>query len=89
MVANARSASKNVKILAEEERNVNNTRVIMLNIKAEIKGLSFVYLYYIFSNENSSIQLICFTTEELFNEYKKDMEELLNGFMLAPAGSKK
>jgi hypothetical protein len=80
VISNARNASKNVKVLVEEERTVNNTKVIMLNIQADIQGMTFVYLYYIYSNEKASIQLIGFTTDELYEEYKKDMEDLLNGF---------
>lgn len=89
VISNARAASKNVSILSEEERNVNGQKVIMLNIKADIEGMSFVYLYYIYSGENSAIQLICFTTEELFSEYRKDMEDLLNGFVLVKKEVKK
>ena len=82
VVNNARSVSSSTTILKEEERNVNGSKVIMLNIKAKVQGMDFIYIYYIYSGEKSSIQVIGFTTEELFSEYTNDIENLLNGFVV-------
>ena len=86
VINNARGASGQVKILNEEERTVNGKKVILLNIRAVIQGMTFIYEYYIYSGEKSSIQIIGFTTEELFPEYKNDMEDFLNGFIVKETG---
>jgi VCBS repeat-containing protein len=82
VIKNARSVSGKVKILKEEERNVNGSKVIMLNMKAKVQGMDFIYLYYIYSGEKATIQVIGFTTEELFSEYQNDLENLLNGLVV-------
>jgi hypothetical protein len=79
VLENANKALKNVVILNEEERTVNNAKLLMLNIRGEAEGQSIVYIYYIYSGENKSIQAVAFTSEELFPEYKQEMENFLNG----------
>ena len=79
---NIKAVAKNVKIINEEERTVNGSKVIMLNVKAIIQGMDFVYHYYIYSGEGASIQVVSFTSEDLYLEHKTDMENLLNGFVM-------
>ncbi|MDH4262159.1 MAG: hypothetical protein OEV78_03835 [Spirochaetia bacterium] len=82
VIQNVREASSSVKILNEEERVVNGVKVIMLTIKANIEGMNFIYMYYIYSEKKSSFQIVGFTAEESFPDYKNDIEELLNGFVV-------
>ena len=84
---NARRASPKMSILSEEMRTVNNAKILMLNLKADVENTSFIYVYYIYSGDNKSVQIIGFTTEELYSQYKQDMEDFLNGFMAGKPAS--
>jgi len=79
---NVREASGGAKVIAEEERNVNGLKMIMMTVKAKIEGMNFVYVYYIYSNDKTAFQVVTFTSEESFPEYKNDLENFLNGFVL-------
>jgi hypothetical protein len=77
---NAKSAAPDIKILNKEYRTVNGTKVLMMQMKGTIQGIKFVYFGYYFSNENGSVQFLTYTSQNLFNEYKNEMEKMLNGF---------
>ena len=47
------------------------------------KGIPFVFLGYYYSGKEGSIQVITFTADNLFDEYRKEFEEFLNGFEIA------
>ena len=77
---NAKNAAPDIKILNEEYRTVNGTKVLMMQMKGTIQGVKFVYFGYYFSNDSGSIQFLTYTSQNLFEEYKKEMEKMLNGF---------
>ena len=77
---NAKSVSTNAKIVLEEKRIVNRTEILCLQIEATIQSIEFVYYNYYYVGDTGTIQLITFTGKNLFDEYKSDFENLLNGF---------
>lgn len=79
--ANAQKAAPDIKITKEEYRTVNNNKVLMMEMNGTIQGINFIYSSYYFSNEKGSIQLITFTSANLFGELSKEMGELLNGLI--------
>lgn len=80
VLINLRKASKKIKIIKEEERTVNDQKIIMLNIIAKIQGAEFIYSYYLYSGKERTIQIICFTSKNNFAAKKQEMEDLMNGF---------
>ena len=46
-----------------------------------IKGIHFTYLGYYFSSPKGTVQFLTYTSVNLLEEYRKDLEELLNGFV--------
>lgn len=78
---NARSAAADARITKEEFRKINGNQVLMLQMEGTLEGVKFVYFGYYFSNSNGSVQLIVYTGENLFKEYKNDIEQFLNGFV--------
>lgn len=78
---NARSVAPDARIVAQEYRNVNGVDILMLQIKGTIEGINFIYYGYYYSFEGGTVQLVTYTSEELFPEYKQAMEELLNGLV--------
>ncbi len=79
---NAKNAAPDARLIAQEYRVVNGTKVVMMKITGTIQGIKFVYFGYYYSDENGSVQFLTYTSANLFETYKKDMETLLNGFVL-------
>ena len=46
-----------------------------------MSGVVFVYYGYYFSNKNGTVQLLTYTSDNLFPFYVEEMEILLNGFV--------
>jgi len=78
---NARKASIDAKEESAEYRIVNNKKVLCLKIKGTIKGIKFIYLGYYYYNDNGTIQLVSYTTQQAFNTVQKEMETCLNGLV--------
>lgn len=79
---NARNAASDIKIIAEEYRIVNGTRVLCLQMDGTTQGIKFSYFGYYFSFEKGSVQFVTYTSQNLFKNYKPALEELLNGFVI-------
>jgi len=79
---NGKSAAPDLKIIHEEYRNVNGTRVLMMQMNGTMQGIKFSYYGYYFSSENGTAQFITYTSQNLLKEYTKDCEILLNGFVI-------
>lgn len=80
-VENARSAAPDIKVEKEEYRNVNGIEVLMMQMSGTIQGMNLTYYGYYYSNPNGTIQLLTFTGESLFAEYKAEIENFLNGLV--------
>jgi hypothetical protein len=78
---NGRSAAPDLKIMHEEYRTVNGTKVLMMQMNGTMQGIKFSYYGYYFSSEKGTAQFITYTSQNLLKEYTKDCEELLNGFI--------
>ncbi len=81
---NAKAAAPDAKIVAEEPRKVNGADLLMLQIEGTVSGIPFTYLGYYYSGEHGSIQVLTYTGQNLFAEFRGDFEELLNGFVVKP-----
>jgi hypothetical protein len=78
-IRNAKKAALDVKLINEEYRNVNGIDVLMLQMAGTIQGVKFTYLGYYYTSAGGSSQFVTYTASNLFEHYKSDMEELLNG----------
>lgn len=76
---NAQKASSNVKVIAQDSRTVNGTKVIAAQMSGTLKGIPFTYLNYYFSVRGGTVQIFTYTGTNIFLEYKTDFEEFLNG----------
>jgi hypothetical protein len=81
-IENAMKAAPDVKLDKEEYRNVNGTTVLALEMSCTLKGVPFTYLNYYYSSESGTVELITFTSTNLFKGYKASLEELLNGLVI-------
>jgi hypothetical protein len=76
---NAKKASLDVRIVHQEYRMVNDKKILCLELHGTIQGIKFVFLGYYYTNTNGTLQLVGYTSEKLFEQDKKQLEELLNG----------
>lgn len=81
-IDNAREAAPDVRVTNEEYRIVNGVQVLMMQMKGTIQGIRFVYYGYYHSGPEGSVQLISYTADALFEQYKAEMETLLNGYVM-------
>jgi hypothetical protein len=79
---NAREASPDAKIVEEQRRVVNGTDVLMLRLDGTINGVAFSYLGYYYGGAAGTIQVLTYTGQNLFDEFRPDFEDFLNGFHL-------
>ena len=78
-LTNAKKASIDVRLAHQEYRMVNNSKVLCLELRGTIQEIRFVFLGYYYSNDTGTLQLVSYTSERLFDQNKKEMEEMLNG----------
>lgn len=76
--------AENVVVEKEEFRMVNGKRVLFMQFSATTSGMTFTYAGYYFSNESGTSQLLCYTSKNLFNQYKQEFMNMLNGFVVVP-----
>jgi hypothetical protein len=79
---NARSVSPDIRIVREEYRMVNGVKVLMMQMSGSIQGMKITYLGYYYSNTNGTIQFLTYTAQNLLEDYRNDIENLLNGLVL-------
>ncbi|MES2766866.1 MAG: hypothetical protein V4642_13410 [Bacteroidota bacterium] len=81
-IGNAQSAAPDAKIVFEDERMVNGNPVRCLKIDGTVDGIPITYFNYYYVGKTGSIQIITFTGQNIFDEYRQDFTDFLNGFEL-------
>ena len=81
---NAQSVATDMKITKKEYRIVNDKKVIYMEMVGTIQSVRFKYLAYYYSDASGSTQYLTYTSENLVNKYKDDINDFLNGFSIAP-----
>lgn len=82
-IQNIMSAATNVEVLDEEYRVVNGHKVISTRINAVVEGIKISYHIYYYTDESGSMQFMTYTSQNLYQRRKGDMENLLNGLVAA------
>ncbi|MGC4072977.1 MAG: hypothetical protein QM760_10730 [Nibricoccus sp.] len=81
---NAIEAAPDAEIVAQEKVQINGREFVRLKIRGTIQNIKFLYYGIYGSGDWGTIQLICYTGENLYPEYKKRFEELHSGLEIAP-----
>lgn len=81
-IVNAEKVGKNIEVVKEDVRKVNGTYVFMMELKGLIQGIRFVYYGYYYAGKDETIQLITYTYQSEFEEYKTELEKMLNGLVI-------
>jgi len=79
---NARKVAPDAKIISQEYRFVNSSKVLKMVFTGTAQGVKFIFHGYYYSNSKGTIQLVAFTGESLIETYKNDIEDFLNGFVV-------
>lgn len=83
-LSNARDSAADAEIVYEDKRKVNGKDVVVLKLKGTISDFRFFNLGYYYSGKEGTIQAVTYTAQNLFDEFKPDFEELLNGLVINP-----
>ncbi len=79
-IANAKKIAPDIEVIQEEMRLVNDQKILCLKMNATIQGIPVSYVNYYYSGKVGAVQLMAYTGQNLFEEYKQDLFDLLNGF---------
>lgn len=79
---NAREVAPDARIVLREQRLVNGTELTHLQIAATIIEIPFVYLGNYYAGKQGVIQMLVYTGENLVEENRQDIEELLAGLQI-------
>lgn len=83
-LSNAKEAAPDAQIVFEDKKRVNGKDFLVLKLKGTISELPFFYYGYYYSGKEGTIQALTYTAQNLFDEFKPDFEELLNGLVINP-----
>jgi hypothetical protein len=81
-IDNAREAAPDIQLIKEEYRTVNGQKVLMLQLNGSAEGIKFSYYGYYYSNENGTMQMVLYTSQNLLKNYLEEIESHLNGFVV-------
>ncbi|PWG05400.1 hypothetical protein [Polaribacter aquimarinus] len=80
-VENAKEVAPDIQIDKEEYRYVNGKKILMIQMSGTTQQIKFKYFSYYYSSDLGVVQLITYTSLNLFKDYEKRMEDFLNGFV--------
>jgi len=78
-VANAKKAMPDVKIASEEKRLVKGKELLCLKLTGTVQGTPYIYYGYYYGGSGRSLQVVTYTASNLFDEFKQDFDDFLNG----------
>jgi hypothetical protein len=81
-ITNAKNAAPDAKIILKESKVVNGSNIQVIGLKGTIAGIKFRYYGYYVSGNFGTIQALTYTSENLYDEYKLDFVNFLNGLVV-------
>jgi len=79
---NAQAASQDIKVTDEEYKTVNGVKVLFMTMEGTVETLKLTYMGYYYSSKKGTIQFLTSTTQNLVEENRSMMEDLLNGMVI-------
>jgi hypothetical protein len=79
---NARTASKDMRIISEEQCIVNGYRADKVIMKGTVDGKAYTYYCLYYAGSRGVVQVITYCSTPLFEQHKQHMEDFLHGFTL-------
>jgi hypothetical protein len=84
---NARQVVDELDIKIEEKVDINNAKVLCLQMEgwySPLPNIQMIYCGYYYTGAHGSIQFVTYTTVDVFPAIQQDIKSLLNGFVLIP-----
>ena len=81
-IENARKASSDFLLVVEESRTVNGREVTSMKFNSTIKSMQFTYYAYYYGGKEGTIQVLCYTGQNLFAKYEREFTEFLDGLTI-------
>lgn len=82
VVDNMRSACTTFRILHEGSKTVRGVEVLCLTISGTVEGMPLIYHGYYYTGNAGTIQVVTYTGQSLFDDYRADMDAFLNGLVI-------
>lgn len=82
VINNAQAVAPDIKVTYEEKRLVNRKNVLCMRMEGTIQSIHFIYYGYYYTGKEGTVQLLSYTSQNLFPEYENDMTEFLNGLVI-------
>jgi len=82
-IKNAERVAGDVKVIKEEYRKVNGHKVLFSQFTATLSGINFTYFNYYYTSDFGTVQFMTFTITDIVDKDKKDIQDLLNGLVVA------
>lgn len=78
-VENLEAGAAELRIVEEGKRTVGGREVLSLVADGTVDGIPIRYHGYYYSGDDGTVQVLTFTSRNLFEEHRADMAELLEG----------
>ena len=82
VLQNAKNFTPDITVNKKEYREVNNTKSVYLEMKANYKGSPFTYRGVYTSDKSGSVQLFVYSTEKILDKNQGLVNDLLAGIQL-------
>jgi hypothetical protein len=87
-LANAKKVAPDITLLFKEKRTVSGKSVLCMQMTGTLQGNSFMYYGDYYGGPEGTLQVICYTTPEQFDQAKTDFDELLSGIQIGRGGNR-
>jgi hypothetical protein len=68
-----------VKIVFEEKRVVKGKELVCLKLAGTLQNTPFIYYGYYYGGSEGTLQVVTATASNIFDEFKQDFDDFLNG----------
>jgi hypothetical protein len=82
LLLNAQRSAPGAKIVFEEDRIVNGTRILCVEMALAPDQIPYTFFGYYWAGDEGAVQFITYAERHLFPRFKDDANALLNGLMI-------
>jgi hypothetical protein len=79
---NAKKVVPDITLLFKEKRVISGRSVLCMQMTGTVQGSSFMYYGYYYGGPEGTLQVICYTTPQQFDQAKADFDELLGSIKI-------
>jgi hypothetical protein len=82
ILARIKSKDRNARVTLDESRRVNYTELSCRELETTLEGVHWKALIYFWSGRQGSLQMYGYTGRDIFDEFRADLTDLLNGLVV-------